>query len=193
MSLPANAIADIGSTLITILQEGLKDIIDKPTENIILFSTGEIDAGSAPRLCLFLYHIAENSHMKNREREKVNDGKLRNSGLFLDLYYMLIPYSSPNMPDKTEITRKDHEILGHAMQIFHDNAIMRDPVLKGGLAGKGLEIKLILNPVPLDEITKLWHSFQTKPFKPSVCYMVTPVVIESEREIFVTRVVEARI
>ncbi len=192
MSAYANAIADIGETLISLLQEGLsEEVQDK--NSIILYSPGEILVGNAPsiRLCLFLYQVFENSLMKNREMERINEEKLRYPGLILDLHYMMIPYESTQEPNLTDRTVSDHRVLGRAMQIFHDNAVLRDPVLKGGLAGSGQEFRLVLNPVPIDEMTKIWQAFQTKPFRPAVCYTVTPVVIESAREQYSKRVTQS--
>jgi hypothetical protein len=189
--MPANfsAIADVGETLISLLRAGLKGLVAE--DGIILFSPGEIEATKAPRFCLFLYQVTENPAMKNREPERLSDDKVRAPGLFLDLYYMLIPYESSKIQDLTERTKEEHMVLGKAMQIFHDNAILRDPVLKDGLSGRGLQIGLTLNPVSIDEMTKIWQAFQTKPFKPAVCYLVTPVPIESEREIYGKRVSRA--
>lgn len=185
------AIADVGETLIYLLREGLKDLVDQ--DSIILFSPGEIEADQAPRLCLFLYQVAENPTMKNRAPERLSDEKLSPSYLILDLYYMLIPYESSRATNRMERTKEEHMVLGRSMQILHDHGILRDPVLQGGLAGRGLEIRITLNPVPIDEMTKIWQAFQTKPFKPAVCYLVTPVPIESERETYVKRVLKAEI
>lgn len=193
-----SAISDIGYTLVTLLREGFKntpEFSNWDDNSIILFSPGEISVNDTPKLCLFLYQVVENPQMKNREMEKIDNEQMRYPGLILDLHYLLIPYpyALSGVSDKTEWTKQEHRVLGRAMQIFHDNAMLRDPLLKGNLIGKGLEIKLILNPFPLDEMTKLWHSFQTKPYKPSVCYLVTPVVIESERIKYTKRVLEAKI
>jgi hypothetical protein len=185
----SSAIADIGETLISLLRDGLRGMI--PEDSIILFSPGEIEANEAPRLCLFLYQVVENAHLRNQEMHRTDDDKSRYPGITLDLQYMLIPYSSSKIPDRTERTEEDHKILGKAMQILHDNAILRDPRLKGGLAAKGLEIRVTINPISLDEMTKLWQAFQTKPFKAAVCYVVTPIVLDSEREVYTKRVVSA--
>ncbi len=38
-------------------------------------------------------------------------------------------------------------------------------------------------------MTKMWTTFPGKPFRSSICYLVTPVMIDSGREITVQRVV----
>jgi hypothetical protein len=179
-----NAIADIGETLLTLLIDGFKEASVYESWNdgdIVLCSPEEIATTAKARLCLFLYQMTENPDLKNKRMEQINSNQLKYPGLALDLYYLLIPY--PKSSNDIDTTTVEHQVLGKAMQIFYDNAILRDPVLKGDLQGKGLEIKLMLNPVSLDDMTKLWHSFQSKSaFKLSVCYIVTPVIIESGRD-----------
>lgn len=201
-----DAIADIGETLITLLRdeflayENIQDPAEKQKrENdlkneIVLFSPGELDVGvTPPRLCLFLYQVSENPYLKNMEMNKKDEKTLKYPDLVLDLHYMMIPYEAPKPSGedaKTERTKAEHHVLALAMQIFHNNGILRDPILKGGLTGKGLNIRLTTNPVPLDEMTKLWQAFQSKPYRPSICYVVSPIIIESGREIQRTRITQ---
>ncbi len=180
-------IADVGETLITLLRENLKDLIPNPNE-IVLISPGEIESNDTVRLSLFLYQVLENIHLKNQEMEKINSARLRYPPLTLDLYYMLTAYPS-SIQDRTERTKDEHMILGRAMQVFNDNSILLGSALKGNLGATGDELHITLNPTSLDDITKIWNTFQGKPFRLSVCYLVTPVNIDSTREMGVQRVV----
>ena len=47
-----------------------------------------------------------------------------------------------------------------------------------------------LHTIPIDELNRLWNSFPEKPLKLSVCYMVTPVKIDSTRQVEARRVIE---
>ncbi|MCK4528982.1 DUF4255 domain-containing protein, partial [candidate division WOR-3 bacterium] len=91
--------------------------------------------------------------------------------------------------DKTQ----EKIILGKVMQIFHDNAIMIGTALQGDLSETDEEIKLLFNPISLDDLTKIWSAFQEVAYRLSVSYMVTPVRIDSTRGINMQRVVSKEI
>ncbi len=182
------AIADAGETLIELLREHMQDMVNP--SSIILSSPGEIEAQDSPRLCLFLYQVVESPYLKGREMQALNSTTMQYPPLILDLYYMLTSYGSPQIADRTERTIEEHKVLARAMNVFYDNAILRGSVLRGSLAGTSEELKVTLHPISLDEVKGLWNSFPDKPFKLSVCYMVTPVKIDSTRLVEARRVIE---
>lgn len=182
------AIQDAGQTLIDLLRENMGDIINP--DSIMLISPGEITGNDNVRISLFLYQVLENMHLKNQEMQKIDSNKFRYPPLALDLYYMLTTYPSPQIPDRTERTKDEHMILGRAMQILYDNSILTGSILRGSLAENSEELYVTLSPMSIDDMTKIWTTFQGRPFKPSPCYLVTPVNIDSARpEISVPRVV----
>ena len=182
------AIADVGETLIDFLRGAMGDMISP--NSIVLFSPGEIEDNDDVRLSLFLFQVNENIHMKNQEMQIVDPTRLKYPPLNLDLYYMLTSYPSSGIQDKTERTKEEHSILGRAMQVIYDNAILHGSVLRGSLAENNEEIHITQFPLNLDDMTKIWTTFQDKPFRPSICYIVTPTKIESTRERETQRVVE---
>lgn len=156
----------------------------------VLFSPGEIEDNDDVRLSLFLFQVNENIHMKNQEMQIVDPTRLKYPPLNLDLYYMLTSYPSSGIQDKTERTKEEHSILGRAMQVIYDNSILNGSVLRGSLAENNDELHISLFPLSMDDTTKIWTTFQDKPFRPSICYLVTPTKIESTRERETQRVVE---
>jgi hypothetical protein len=180
-------IFDITQTLAELLREGMRKYrFDSVSgENISIdFSSPadveEVQDETSARLCLFLYQVLENPYLKNQEMQKINSDIIKQIPLTLDLFYLLIPYAKQK---KTE-----YEILGRAMQIFYDNAILKGSALKEGLAGTDKEFRVVLYPLSIEEKTQLWNTFPEKGFKLSVCYKVTPVEIESTRKIEAKRV-----
>jgi hypothetical protein len=141
------------------------------TENdIILFSPGD-PSEPLPKLSLFLYQLREDPNYVNASL----------NGIALELFYMLIPNSTST--DIKSRAQEEHKWIGAAMNILHVNAILPAAALQGELAYKDYQIKITLNPVTLDDLTKIWQSLQPRPFKLSVCYRVGPVFIESEPEV----------
>jgi hypothetical protein len=182
------AIADVGETLLNLLRENMQDLVNPAS--IILSSPGEIEAQDSPRLCLFLYQVAESPHLRNQQMQSINSITMTYPPLTLDMYFMLTSYGSPQIADKTDRTIEAHRILGRAMSILYDNAILRGSLLTGDLAGSGEELKITLFPIPLEELNRIWNSFPDKSLRLSVCYMVTPVKLDSTREMDTRRVVE---
>jgi hypothetical protein len=185
------AIADVSETLIELLRDHMEDLISR--DSIVLISPGEIEGNDSVRLSLFLYQIIENVHLKNREMQIQDPSKLKYPPLTLDLLYMLTSYPSSGIQDKTERTKEEHSILGRAMRILYDNAILSGSTLAGSLTENNEELHITIFPLTLDDMTKIWTTFQDKPFKPSICYLVTSVKIESTREKEAKRVVERKL
>lgn len=184
------AIADVSYTVIDFLRNKMDGLID--SDSIVVVSPGEIEANDNVRLSLFLFQVTENVYMKNQEMQIVDPTKLKYPPLIMDLCYMLTSYPSSGIQDKTERTMEEHSILGKAMQIMHDNSIIVDPFLRGCLADDGQELHISQTPLSLDDMTKIWGTFQDRPFRPSVCYLVSNVRIESTRVKETTRVIERK-
>lgn len=176
-------IGDIGETLKRLLEDDpWAGITPKP--EITFKSPKELKDsgdGSNNMVSLFLYQICENQYLKNEEPYMVDNTSLSLHPLTLDLIYLVTPYHN----DKTQ----EKVILGKVMQIFYDNSILTGTVLQGGLAGTDEEIKLIFNTISLDDLTKIWSAFQEAAYRLSLSYMVTPVTIDSTREMGMQRVV----
>lgn len=180
------AIADVGKTLKKLLWDHLKEdnIIRSmiASEDQITLSSPE-DIEPDKKLSLFLYQVTENAYLKNNEMQIVNPTKQKYPPLSLNLFYLVTPH--------IQNRENDHIILGKVMQIFHDNSILRGSVLQGSLVGGREELRLMLSPLSVEDLDKLWNVvFKSKPYKLSVCYEVTPVQIESLREREVKRITE---
>lgn len=179
-------VGDIGEILKQLLEDDPWTGIS-PKPEITFKSPKEIkdDGGSPNKVSLFLYQILENPYLKNEEPQRIDDTRLQSPPMSLDLLYLVTPYSD----DKTQ----EKFILGKVMQIFFDNAILTGTVLQGSLSGTDEEIKLLFNPISLDDLTKIWSAFQEVAYRLSISYLVTPVKIDSKREMGMQRVVSKEI
>ncbi|MFZ3384909.1 MAG: DUF4255 domain-containing protein [Candidatus Methanoperedens sp.] len=173
------AIAEVGDVLITLL----KDNMGISRDTIMLVSPGEIEANDNVRLSLFLYQVLENAHMRNQDNPGIASSHNKNPPLTLELYFMLTAHPAAGIPDRTERTLEEHGILGKAMRILYDNTTFTI---------SDYRIRVTLNPMSLDDMTKIWTTFQGRSYRPSACYLVTPVKIESENEAEVNRVVSKK-
>jgi hypothetical protein len=179
-------VGDVGETLKRLLDDDpWTGVMPKP--DVTFKSPKEIkdEGGSANRVSLFLYQILENPFLRNEEPLRVGDDELRTPPLVLDLFYLVTPYSE----DKTQ----EKYILGKVMQIFYDNAVLSGTVLQGALSGTDEALRLVAHPLSLDDLTKLWSAFQDVAYLLSVGYLVSPVKIDSAREMSMQRVVSKEV
>jgi hypothetical protein len=132
-------------------------------------------------LSLYLYRVIENGEMKNRPLELKDTNILRYPPLSLNLFYLITPLVR-NIPDRFDIEMEyDHLLLGKAMEILYDNAILKGADLRGVLANTAEELRIILNPISMEDINKIWSAFM-RPYRLAVSYEVKVIYIDSERE-----------
>lgn len=171
---------DITSIILSLLRENIGELIT--TDRVNGESPSELNDDSQPGLSFFLYQIGENVHLKNQGVQETDTGNTRHPPLPLQLFYLLTAYAKAR--------ETEQQIMGRAMQILHDNKVLRGSLLKGSLAGTFEEITVMMNPLSVDEMNKLWSLFVGKSYRLSVAYKVSPVLLDSTREESVDRVIK---
>ncbi|WP_440956077.1 DUF4255 domain-containing protein [Methanosarcina sp. Mfa9] len=180
------AVADVGETLINLLRDNIEEL--SSPESVVLASPRDARGINDVSLSIFLYQVLENTHLKNREPGAVGHTSFSFPPVALDLYYMLTTYPSGNDP-LTERTQQAHRLMGRVIQVLNDNPILTGSVLSEGL-NPNEELHVIIVSPTLDDLTKIWGTFQdNSSFHPSICYLITPVMIDSSRAMSVQRVV----
>jgi hypothetical protein len=168
----SSLIFSVSNTLRNMLSEFLKI----REEDILLDSPGELEPMPDNGLSLFLYKISENPSLKNQNfitERYINPVRLRNPPLALDLFYLIIPFGNSE-------TRQI--ILEKVMQLFHDFPIVDKSLLTDDLLNsENHEIKILLNEITLDDVNKIWSLFPNKPYRLSISYLITPLLIPSSR------------
>ena len=139
-------------------------------------SPGELEQIPDDGLSLLLYKLSENPSLKNQDfiqERHVNPVRLRNPPLALDLFYLIIPFGN---------SESRQVILERVMQLFHEFPILDQSLLSDDLVNSGNhELKILLNEITLDDLNKIWSLFPNKPYRLSISYMVTPLMIPSSR------------
>ena len=170
------AVADAGNSILKLLRDNMTpEPVSKP-EMIGICSPA--DRGDF-KLGLYLYSIRENGEFRDV-------GYQNTRSLTMNLFYLLTAYSTIDL----KLRAYDEScILGKAMQVIYDNSILRGSNLQGSLAEKGEELRIVLNYLNTDEISKIW-TFPNIPYKLSAGYMVGPVIIDSNTSRAFTRVMK---
>ncbi|MFE5689588.1 DUF4255 domain-containing protein [Streptomyces sp. NPDC056512] len=141
------------------------------------------EQGSGRRINLFLYRVVENPFLKNQDwtLKPGPPDRLAAAPLSLNLFYLLTPYA-PN--DDLVGNAAAHQILGEAMRVFHENAVVPPTHLDAGLIDTRERLQIATNELEAEDLNGMWTTF-SQPFRLSVPYQVSTVQLdrlpESER------------
>jgi hypothetical protein len=133
------------------------------------------------QLNVFLYHTAVNTGWRNRDMPGVvRAGESAAPALALNLQYLITAYGKGDNTDSDDYI---HRVLGAAMSVLHDHAVLDRADIALALAGNDLagqfeSLRITWQPMSLDEMSKLWTIFQA-PYRLSAAYEVTVVLIDS--------------
>jgi hypothetical protein len=171
---------DVSSTLLRLLNDALS-----PTGPAAVTLGPPKNATS--RLTLVLYKVIENPYLKNDDRRVTQrpDGRLVEEPppLVVDLYYLLTAHALTAQPDEPI---KAQRALSRAMRVLYDSGIVAGSAIQS-TSDNGLTsadtLRITLNPISMEDMTRIWSVFPDTQYELSVTYLVTPVPIQSERQL----------
>ena len=169
----SDVIADVSETLRVVLTTAFSTLPAPAPVAEIHDLQGAITTSPA-RMTVFLFEVVEDPTVRNRQpgRDVTPPNlTLRRPPIPLILRYLLTPWGGDR--------RTEQIILGRALQVLHDGAILSGPQLQGGLAGTSEAIKLKLAPLTLEERTRVWHAVQ-RSYRISITYDVRVINIDSD-------------
>jgi hypothetical protein len=123
-------------------------------------------------IVLFLYRVVTNADLRNTEHRVQPPApnapiQVHDSALPLDLYYLL---TAGTLQTGGELEALG--VLGYAIQALNDS-----PALVGVAVG-GEPVRLSIDPVSCEEMSRIWSLFPTTNYRTSVVYLATPVWID---------------
>lgn len=163
-------IADVSQTLVDALGAELSTLIP-PAQAEINDLAGGDPAGLT--LTVTLYEILEDIPSRNRAQIQQTAGSVvvvRKPPMALLLRYLLTPWGG----DQATVQR----MVGRAMQVLYDDAILDGLQLRGSLAGSRDTLKVTLAPLTLEERTRVWWAIG-KPYRLSLNYEVRVVNLDA--------------
>ena len=188
----SNALAITATTLTlqSILQKG---ILSDPNDTDLNDTTVSIlppdkarGNSNANQLNLFLYQILPNAAWRNQNiPNQVKPGETGTPPLALTLHYLLTAFGKDN--DTT--LPYSHHLLGKAMSILYDHPLLGADEIRSATTAsfpasdldKQVErIRITLQPLSLEEISKLWTGLVTQ-YRLSVGYEVSVMLIDSSQ------------
>ncbi|NJO17684.1 MAG: DUF4255 domain-containing protein [Thioploca sp.] len=174
------AIAATTATLRQLLSTTLN--ADLPGTSITTKPLDKARNGTGNQVNLFLYQTTINTAYSNLDMPgRVKSGETGVPSLALNLHYLITAYGE-NDDDTNPVS---HQLLGRAMSVLHDHPLLGREEIKNALMGNDLHeqverIRITPQSLSLDELSKLWNTFQTG-YRLSVAYQVTVILIESTR------------
>jgi hypothetical protein len=187
----SSAISDAGLTLIELLRDNLvvsPTVPDGPIasrDHIALLSPRDVNQNANLRLSLFLYSIAPAVELRNELEIPGNQSFNGEISQPLNLHYLLTAFSP--LADATAQTLDSQLLLGFAMRVFFDNGILVGSTLRGNLP-RDEELRLTLQPMTVEDLTRIWSVFPDSVLHASVSFLLTPVRLLSTRTLGGARV-----
>lgn len=135
-------------------------------------------AEGANQLNLFLYQTALHPHLRNTDVPgQVRPGESAYPPLALKLDYLVTAYG------KNQDDLLAHRVLGRAMSLLHDRALLMPGEIELALKGADVHlqverVRITPHPLSTEELSKLWAVFQT-PYRVSATYQASVVLIDS--------------
>jgi hypothetical protein len=137
----------------------------------------EMGEKPAEGLSVWLYRIIRDDQRLNDPPVRLSATELQQPPLPLRLHYLMTPVTSP----RTGNPETEQLILGKVMQLLYGSAVLRGADLKAEFSGTEVELHLRLEPLGLDEITRIWEALAGS-YQLSVSYEVSIVDIMPDRE-----------
>jgi Pvc16 N-terminal domain len=133
---------------------------------------------SNPTLTIFLFEIGEDPSARNRPRVRETNAanfSIRKPPVALVLRYLLTAWRGQEAADQ----QTPQKILGQAIHVLYNKAVLSGPDLQGVLIGTDEALKVTMSPLSLEDRTRVFNAVQ-KPYRLSVSYEVRVVNLDSE-------------
>ena len=168
----ADALLNVTRALKARLQSALTPTYQNPS--VFVGPLDDSDSRGA-HLILFLYRIAANASLRNRER-RVPSADAPKVDVFqnsfpLDLHFLLTVGTTPSS-DSEELLL---QALGLAIQTLQSSAELTGPELDHET------VRVTFEPLTTEEASRIWALFPTANYRTSVAYVASPVWIDPQQ------------
>jgi hypothetical protein len=160
------------NTGVQLVTKALQDLLSASLGGTVY--VGPLDDANAAgaKAVLFLYRVAVNPDLRNMPHilPPATPGGapiVYENALPLDLFYILTAGDTEAGGELDSLAT-----LGEAMQLLQGASTIT------GLAVQGDTVRVTLDPVTSEEMSRIWNLFPTRNYRTSVVYLVTPVWID---------------
>jgi len=126
---------------------------------------------------IWLYRVIRDEQRLNDPPVRLSPTEVQPPPLPLRLHYLITPVTSEKFGDP----ETEQIILGKVLQIFYSHPVLRGSDLQAEFSGTDVELKVRLEPMSLEEITRVWEALIGS-YQLSVSYEVSVVNIMPDLE-----------
>jgi uncharacterized protein DUF4255 len=129
----------------------------------------------AEGISVWLYRVIRDDQRLNDPPVRLSATELQPPPLPLRLHYLMTPVTDKISGDP----ETKQLMLGKVLQLFHSHPTLRGTDLQAEFIGTDVEVKIRLEPMGLEEITRVWEAL-AESYQLSVSYEVTVVNIHAD-------------
>jgi hypothetical protein len=137
----------------------------------------EMTEKPAEGVSIWLYRVIRDEQRLNDPPVRLSPTEVQPPPLPLRLHYLITPVTSEISGDP----ETEQIILGKVLQVFYSHPILRGIDLQAEFSGTEVELRMRLEPLSLEEITRVWEALNGS-YQLSVSYEVSVVNITPESE-----------
>ncbi len=131
-------------------------------------------------LSVWLYRIARDPELLNHAPKRVSFDQFEKPPLPLRLHYLMTPIVNEEATLGND-PGLEQFIIGKVLQTFHDHPRLEGADLQADLTGTGQTLGVRLEPLGLEEITRVWDALETA-YQLCISYEVSVALIASDKE-----------
>jgi Pvc16 N-terminal domain len=165
------AIRAASLTLQKVLQDAINTEFPTTPPNVSLKTPKEMKTSTG--VSLWLYRVIRDEFLTNQPPERISPTQQRRTPLPVRLHYLVTPLMGND-------AETEQQLLGKVLQVFYDQPILRGNTLQGGLDPTTVELRVLLETLSLEEITRVWYALSSDTgYQLCVSYEVQVIEIDS--------------
>lgn len=140
----------------------------------------EMENNSLMGLSVWLYRIVRDDQLFNHPPRRISPDRMERRALPLRLHYLMTPVVNR---DETSADGPglEQSIIGKVLQTLHDHSQLSGSCLRDDLSGTGARLAVRLEPLGLEEITRVWDALETS-YQLCISYEVSVIMLASDEE-----------
>jgi hypothetical protein len=136
----------------------------------------EMQSNNVDGVSVWLYRIERDDQRLNAPPTRPAPNLFVPTPLPLRLHYLITPIITIDPAFPLVSPGREQEILGKAIQLLYERPVLRGAELRDALTGSDECISTRLEPMSLEEITRIWNALE-RPYQLSVSYETTLALI----------------